>query len=119
MSGIMKKKEINPFLIGLIVLSVIFLSGCIQKPEDAVIGKWKEVSGTETIEFFKDGTITIVDKGMSMSGNYKFIDNEHIRMDLGGLGALMGPIISKVSFTNDELVMITEKGKEYKYQRVK
>lgn len=114
----MEKKAIN-LLIILLISSAVMLNGCIQKPEAVIIGKWDEIDGTETIEFFKDGTVTIVDKGISLSGNYKFIDDDHIRIDLGGIGALAGPMISKVSISKDELSLTTSDGDIYKYQRVK
>jgi len=59
------------------------LNACIQKKEAAINGKWQEVGGTETVEFFKDGTVTFVESGMTMSGNYKFVDDERIRIELG------------------------------------
>lgn len=114
----MEKKAMN-LLIILLILSAVMLNGCIQNPEAAIIGKWDEIDGTETIEFFKDGTITVDDKGMSFGGDYKFIDNDRIRIELGGLGALAGPMIVKVSISKDELSLTTSDGDIDKYQRVK
>ena len=109
------KKEIS--LLILLILSVVMLSACIQKPEAAINGKWE--CGTETIEFFKDGTVIIDSEkdSMSMGGKYKFVDDDRIRIDLGGLGALAGPIIYKVSISKDELILTDRDGKASKYKR--
>ena len=37
-----------------------------SKPENPIVGKWREIGGTETIEFFKDGTVIVFSKGMTM-----------------------------------------------------
>lgn len=63
-------------LLGLLAITFILplLVSCSSWPEDAIVGKWSEIGGTEKMEFFKDGTFTVTDKGMNM----------------GGLGALAG-----------------------------
>lgn len=98
----MIKRRISLAIVGLLVLSVVMLSACIQKPETDIIGKWEAVGGTETIEFFKDGTVIIDSEERSMSevGKYKFVDEDRIIFDFGGLGALAGPTIFKVTFSS-------------------
>ncbi len=85
----MKRKAMNLLIIGLLVLSIVMLSVCIQKKEAAINGKWQEVGGTETVEFFKGGTVTFVENGM------------------------------KVSVSKDELILTFPDGDVCKYQRVK
>ena len=100
-----------------LLLLTLFLVSCSSKPENAILGKWKEIDKTETIEFFKDGTVSVVDKGMSMGGNYKFIDDDHLRLELGGLGALAGPMVFTVSVSKNELTLTNPQGKVSKYRR--
>src|SRR3972149_9814060 len=50
-----------------------------------ILGKWVEVGGTQMIEFLQDGTVIIVEGRMSAAGDYRFIDNRRLRMDLKGL----------------------------------
>jgi len=113
------EREMKKLMVVLGMLVLVVLSGCGKSTEKAIIGKWKEVDSTETIEFFKDGTVTVIDKGMSMSGNYKFVGKNRIKMELGGLGALMGPIVSKISISGNELSMTMPDGKIERYQRLK
>lgn len=95
------------------------LVSCSSKQEDAIVGKWSEISGTEKMELFKDGTITVADKGMNMGGKYTFVDKDRIRVELGGLGALAGPFVATVSISGDELTWTMPEGKVSKYRREK
>jgi hypothetical protein len=98
---------------------VFLLSSCSSKPENEIVGKWKEIGGTETLEFFKDGTISVIDKRMSLGGSYKFVGKDRIKFELGGLGALTGPIVEKVSFSGRELILTMPDGKVSKYSKFK
>ena len=97
---------------------VALVYSCSSKPEDAIVGKWEKIEGTETMEFFKDGTVNVVDKGMIMGGSYKFIDKDRIRLEMRGLGALMGPIVAKVSILGGELIFTWPDGKVSKYSKL-
>lgn len=103
-------------VLGLIVL--VGLSGCGKSAKKTIIGRWKEVGGTQTIEFFKDGTVTVVDKGEPpLTGDYRFIDENRIRMDLKGLGELLGPVIAEISASKDEITLTAPDGKIEKYRK--
>jgi hypothetical protein len=102
-----------------VVLTLSILVSCSSKPENAIVGKWSEIGGTETMEFFKDGTVSVVDKGMTMEGSYKFVEKDSIKLELGGLGALVGPIVAKVSIKGDELIFTLPDGDVLKYKRAK
>jgi|GEM_PF-814407 len=97
------------------------LASCSSKPEDAIVGKWSEIDGTETLEFFKDGTVSVVDKGTTRTGDYRFIEKDRMRLQLGGLGILAGPIdvVAKVSISKDELTLTLAGGDVGKYRKVK
>lgn len=96
------------------IVGISFISGCIgpDKSENAIIGQWKEIDGAETIEFYKDGTISIVGD-ISVSGDYKFIDDNTIRVDLGFVS-----LVAKISVSNDELILTEPDGEVSKYKRV-
>lgn len=102
-----------------VVCFILLFVSCTSKPENVIVGKWHEIDGTETIEFFKDGTVSVVDMGMPMGGNYKFIDDTRLRLELGGLGALVGPVVVKVSVSRNELILTMPDGKVLKYRRAK
>jgi len=88
-----------------------------SKPQDAIIGKWLLIGGDETIEFFKDGTVSIVKGKDAMAGNYKFIDKDRLRLDLGGFGAIAGPAVIRVSISGDELTLTDPAGGVSRYYR--
>ena len=77
------------------------------------------IGGTEAFEFFKDGTLSVADKGMSLAGKYSFVDDTRIKLELGGIGALAGPQIATVSISGGELSLTDQKGKVSRYKRAK
>lgn len=101
-----------------IVLMVFFLFPSSSNAKNAILGKWEETDGTETIEFFRDGTVNIVDKGRLIAGGYRFIDDDRLRLDLGGLGALAGSMILKVSVSGNELILTNPQGEVSRYRRM-
>ena len=118
MKGIQPRLKCVAAWAGIMAVGAL-LSSCAAKPEDALVGKWKEVGGTETMEFFKDGTVSIVDEGMSMAGSYRFVDKDRVKVELGGLGALMGPVVARVSISGEDLSWTMPDGKVSKYKRAK
>ena len=108
-------------LLRLLAIAVILSSlvSCSSKPEDAIVGKWSEIDGTEKMELFKDGTITMADKGRNMGGKYTFVDKDRIKLELGGLGALAGPFVATVAIAGDESTWTMPDGEVSKYRREK
>ncbi|MEW6573252.1 MAG: hypothetical protein AB1374_06425 [Bacillota bacterium] len=114
------ERDISKLLIWLIITFILaLLVSCSPNPEKAIIGKWSEIDGTETIEFFKDGTLTVADEGMDMGGSYEFVEKNRIRVELGGLGALAGPFVATVSISGNELTWTMPDGEVSKYRRVR
>ena len=71
------------------------------------------------MDLFKDGTITVAEKGMNLGGTYKFVDKDRIKVELGGLAALAGPFVATVSISGDESTWTMPDGKVSKYRRAK
>ena len=103
-------------LVGSIILA---LCACSSNPEDAIVGKWKEIGKTEVIEFFEEGTVSSTNKGISLTGKYSFIEKNRVKLEFGGVGALAGPKIRTVSIDGDVLTLTDSTGDEDKYQRIK
>ncbi len=107
----------------MIVLEVVILIGFVgcgekKNAEKMIIGKWKQIDATQIIEFFEDGTVSIVDKGEpSLAGDYKFIDKKKIKMEFKGIGELFGAIIAEVSPSGDEITLTNPMGKIERYRR--
>jgi hypothetical protein len=81
-------------LILVFVISGLTLVGC-SSTESRLVGKWKEKGGTEVLEFFKDGRVSITDKGESITGSWTALDDGRIRIEVSVLGTtyvMMGTI---------------------------
>jgi hypothetical protein len=65
----------------------------------SIVGKWQEIGGDETLEFFKDGTISASSKEMALGGKYSFVEVDRMKVELGGVGALAGPMIMTVAIS--------------------
>jgi murein DD-endopeptidase MepM/ murein hydrolase activator NlpD len=93
---------------------------------EAIIGKWErydEEFGRDIIEFFQDGSVSASVENffgtpMTVAGDYRFIDSDHVRIELGGFWALAGPMIFQVSVSEDKLVMVSADGEVNEYRRV-
>ncbi len=107
---------LSPFLI-----SVALGDVNIKK---AITGKWErydpKYKGKETIEFFEDGTFSTFHEGFGfpIAGDYRFIDKNRIRIDLGGFWGIAGPIVCKVSISRDKLILALPDGRVEEYQRI-
>jgi hypothetical protein len=108
-------------------------AGEALRQQKAVLGKWQDVGSSETIEFFKDGTVSYVLAGGRLEGTYEIVgmagDVEQsdqmvgfgeIRVVFnGGIGPLALPVIGKVSSSGDELVLTMSNGRAGKFKKMK
>ena len=100
-----------------VVLLIIgfMLSGCSSAPRNQLIGKWEGLSGpgvADRMEFFKDGTLSIVQYGMPLGGEYKLVDKEHVKI------IFSGSYVFRFSVSGDVLTLIEENGDIYKYRKI-
>lgn len=103
-----------------IALTLSLLVSCSSEPEGAIVGKWSEIEGAEIMEFFDDGTVTVVGKGVPMDGVYKFVEKDRIELKVGSLGAKRRTIVLAASISGDELTLTKPDGDvSRKYRRVK
>jgi outer membrane biogenesis lipoprotein LolB len=92
---------------------VLALASCALEPTWSIDANWQQVDGDETIQFYKNGTFNMVKGSSSLIANYKFVDTEHIQIDLGSLGTLL----MKVSVARNTLTLTNPNGLETKYRR--
>lgn len=99
----------------LLIIVVFFLSFCASKPD--LVGKWKEIGKTATIEFSKDGTFKAVDnQGMAVSGKYAlFADRLHFEIQQRE-GALEEVNLT-ISIKGDELTLTSPGHREVEIYR--
>lgn len=106
----MKKRCLKLFVSSLITLMVVFLNLAIQEAsaEDLkkiIIGNWHHFGTTETVEFFEDGTVIFSQPDEELIGDYKFIDQNRIRIDFAGMGAFAGPQVTRISVDKGKLIL--------------
>ena len=104
-------------LMRFLTIAVILSSlvSCSPKLEDAVVGKWSMVGGTERMELLKDGTIIFYGHlGDSVSGKYTFVDRDRMRVVVGGHG-----VMATVAVSGDELFWTEPCGSVIQYKREK
>jgi hypothetical protein len=81
---------------------VLFLTAC-GGSNNAIVGEWKSKDAGIVFEFFQDGTVTWEQGGRTFTGQYKYIDNENVRLDIvGDLGA-RAIVLKDVSIRNNQL----------------
>lgn len=93
------KRNLAFFTIAVLTFVLFSVSSCSKANSNKkdIIGKWIANDG-DTLEFVEDGTVILVKSGMSLAGNYKFLPDGHLKMDVGGF---FGSKVFEVSF--DEL----------------
>lgn len=72
--------------------AILFVTACGSRPGSKVIGRWETVEkrgGGMVCEFFPDGTVRMQVSGgwfgkTERAGKFSFIDNQHLRLELGG-----------------------------------
>lgn len=59
------------------------------------------------MEFLKDGTVTVQSKDIGLvTGNYTFLEDGRLKVELDGLYALAGAMIMEWSIQDDQLITI-------------
>lgn len=101
-----------------IVLVAASIVGCAAAPQKVLVGEWAEIGGTEQLEFFADGTLSVVNNGVALTGKYSFPADDRITVELGGLAALAGPQLFTTMIADDELILTDAKGEVTRYSRV-
>jgi hypothetical protein len=86
----------------------------------SIVGMWQEFGGDETLDFFKDGTISAASasKEMALGGKYSFVEVDRMKVELGGVGALAGPMIMTVAISGGELSLTNPTGKVSRYKKM-
>ena len=103
----------------LAIFTFFLIVSCVNTPE--VVGKWREVGKTATLEFFKGGTFKAVDnQGMAVSGRYTLHENGNARFEIDRQEFSPEIVIGNISVRGEELTLISGDGKEvdrYKRER--
>ncbi len=99
----------------LVLCLVVMASSCALKPSWDVIGKWQKVDGIETLDFARNGTVTITVGSNTYTVPYVFSDTKHISVQVGSLGSTKVSVMVE----GDVMTLTGPNGKVSKFIRVK
>jgi len=76
------KKDKFKLCSALVIISLFFILVCAANTPH-IVGKWKEIGKTATLEFWKDGTFKAVDnQGMAVKGKYTLFEPSNVRFEI-------------------------------------
>jgi hypothetical protein len=108
-------KRSNLYIIVSWILVLLITAAC-GNANSAIMGEW---STTDLVlEFFQDGTVTWEQGGRTFTGQYKYIDNENIRLDIIGDLGPQAIVLKDVSISGDQM-NVTLQGKQLIFSRAK
>jgi hypothetical protein len=103
------------FRLFFIACLVLLSASCSLKPTWDVVGKWEKVGGKETLEFTRDGMVNYINGVVTLNAHYRFTDEKHLKIDLGGLGSLS----MKASVAKDAFTLTDSEGKSTEFRKLK
>ena len=114
----MKKDKFSRYF-AFAILTFFFFIGCISTPN--LVGRWKEIGKTATLELSEDGTFNAVDnQKMAVSGKYSLIENGKIMFEISRQASPPDIVNGKYSMQGDILTLTSADGKEIqRYKREK
>ena len=103
----------------LVIVALIFILACASTPN--IVGKWKEIGKTATLEFWKDGTFKAVDnQKMAVKGKYTLIEPGNVRFEIFRQDSPPEIVNGTFSLQDDVLTVTSADGKETeRYRREK
>lgn len=111
-------KNSNPgIVILLLALIILFGVSCEKSTEKLILGHWKQVGGTQEIEFFKNSELIATSSGgEKLAGDYKVLDSNRIRLNIAGSTGRNASIIVELKKVDNQLVL---DGNGIKFKKVK
>jgi len=102
------------------MMAILFIASIpsASELENKLVGKWKEEGKTKVLEFFKGNTVTTVNRGKSSVGEYQFLDEDRIKMSLGGISSLAGSQLFTIIISGNTLYLTDLNGNGSKYLRI-
>lgn len=97
-----------------VLLAAALLAGC--SPENRLLGQWASADGS-LIEFYEDGTVTLTNLGIPITGAYSLPDDGVMKLEFDGLFGIAGPIVVDYTIDGDSLTLNLN-GSQTVYTRV-
>ena len=114
----MKKDEFKLWS-AFVIIALFVILACANTPY--MVGKWKEIGKTATLEFRKDGTFNAVDnQGMAVKGKYQLIEPGNVRFEIFRQNSPPEIVNGTFSLQRDVLTFTSADSKEIeRYKREK
>jgi hypothetical protein len=114
----MKKDEFKLFYV-FVIIALTLIFACANTSN--LVGKWKEIGKTATLELWKDGTFRAVDnQGMAVKGKYTLIEPGNVRFEIFRQDSPPEMVNGTFSLQEDVLTFTSANGKEIeRYEREK
>jgi hypothetical protein len=112
----MKKDKFNLYF-AFAILAFSLIIACAHTPN--IVGKWKEIGKSATLELRKDGTFKAVDnQKMAASGKYTLSEHRNVRFEILRQDSPSEIVTGKYSVQGDILTFTSADGKEIeRYKR--
>ena len=92
----------NKFCLISTLLCFVLYGSCTNVLNGKLVGKWVNKEGKDTIELFKEGTVCARDNNIELCGDYRFVDEDRIRVRFGNKGEIE---IFNLSISDNELTI--------------
>ena len=113
----MKRNEFK-LCSALVIISLTLILACAANTPN-IVGQWKEIGKTATLEFWKDGTFKAVDnQGMAVKGTYTLIEPGNIRLEIFRQDSPSEIVNGTFSLQGDVLTVTSADGKEIERYRL-
>lgn len=110
-------KTAASILLGLILIAAVDAGGD-GKPKDLIVGKWSEKeAGTFTLEFTKDGQLSVSVGDKLLKGTYKFVDEKTLEVEINDKNEKNRLTVEKIS--KQELTLSKDGANKKEFTRVK
>ena len=97
-----------------LVFAALWLVACSESPQEKILGKWQvaDTSDGNILEFYQDGTVSFVESitGVSINGEYAFLTDQKIKIELSGILAITGATIYAIAFSDAQMTLETQNG---------
>lgn len=95
------------------VLLVLCVVSCSAQQSWVMVGKWQKVDGKDTVEFMRDGTVSMVSGPTTIKTTFRMNDPKKLEISLGSFGCV--PL--QVAVEKDVLTLTDAKGQTQKYKK--
>src|SRR5260221_14246443 len=113
MEPFMKLRSLAALAVLVLLAPAVTRALAADKPQDLIIGKWRQSEGKGHLEFLKDGKLKfLIPQNSSVDGTYKFLDDKTLEIKMSFEGQETKTKL-KVTVTKDELTM-QEEGEDRK-----